>query len=434
MGRKYMGQENKYKQSQAGVIPDEWEVVELSSLTVMPIQNGLFNEPSRKGHGHKLINVVDLYSSVPICISNLERFGATKNEVSKFGVTYGDLFFTRSSLTPDGIAHCNIYGENHGEDIVFDCHIIRVRANDKKIDPFYLVRYCTSEPARTYLVANAKTTTMTTIDQGVIAKLPVPVPPLPEQRAIATALSDVDGLLGALDRLIAKKRDLKQAAMQQLLTGQTRLPGFHGEWEVKTFGEIFDYLPTATNSRSDLNDAGDTYYIHYGDIHTRFHNHLDFRTTQPPRINRSLCRNAALLKNGDWVMADASEDHDGVGKTIEVQGLEEDTKGIAGLHTFVLRERTPTYAPGFKGHLGNLKSLHEQYLRVATGMKVYGVSKTALKDLELPVPDPSEQTAIAEVLGEMDAELAGLEQRRKKTRALKQGMMQELLTGRTRLA
>ena len=63
-------------------------------------------------------------------------------------------------------------------------------------------------------------------------------PTLPEQRAIAEALSDVDGLLGGLDRLIAKKRDLKQAAMQQLLTGQTRLPGFHGEWEVKRLGEL----------------------------------------------------------------------------------------------------------------------------------------------------------------------------------------------------
>ena len=63
-------------------------------------------------------------------------------------------------------------------------------------------------------------------------------PPLPEQRAIAGALSDVDALIGALDQLIAKKRDLKQAAMQQLLTGQTRLPGFHGEWEVKRLGEV----------------------------------------------------------------------------------------------------------------------------------------------------------------------------------------------------
>ena len=74
---------------------------------------------------------------------------------------------------------------------------------------------------------------------GDIEKFKIPLPPsLPEQRAIAAALSDVDGLLGGLDRLIAKKRDLKQAAMQQLLTGQTRLPGFHGEWEVKRLGDV----------------------------------------------------------------------------------------------------------------------------------------------------------------------------------------------------
>ncbi len=75
------------------------------------------------------------------------------------------------------------------------------------------------------------------VNAATLRKIPVPLPPLPEQRAIAEALSDVDALLGALDRLIAKKRDLKQAAMQQLLTGQTRLPGFHGEWEVKRLGD-----------------------------------------------------------------------------------------------------------------------------------------------------------------------------------------------------
>ena len=66
---------------------------------------------------------------------------------------------------------------------------------------------------------------MASLNQGILNRVQIPYAPLPEQRAIATALSDVDGLLGALDRLIAKKRDLKQAAMQQLLTGQTRLPG-----------------------------------------------------------------------------------------------------------------------------------------------------------------------------------------------------------------
>lgn len=273
------------------------------------------------------------------------------------------------------------------------------------------------------------------IGSKALGKILVAAPKyLTEQRAIAAALSDMDALISGLDQLIAKKRDIKQAAMQQLLTGQQRLPGFSGEWETKTFEEIFTFLPTAINARSDLTDSGDTYYIHYGDIHTRFHSHLNLRFDQPPKIERTMCRNAALIRNGDWVMADASEDFAGVGKTIEVSGLSDNSPMVAGLHTFLLREKTPTFSAGFKGHLGNLESLHQQYLRVATGMKVYGVSKAALKNLVLPVPTLKEQTAITTILSDMDSELTTLETRREKARQLKQGMMQELLTGRIRLS
>ena len=132
-------------------------------------------------------------------------------------------------------------------------------------------------------------------------------------------------------------------------------------------------------------------------------------------------------------MADASEDLDGVGKSVEVLGLDEGVAAVAGLHTFLLREKAPTFSPGFKGHLGNLESLHQEFLRVVTGMKVFGVSKTALKNLLLPVPSPKEQTAIATILSDMDTEIAALEAQLTKTRQLKQGMMAELLTGRTRL-
>ena len=88
-----------------------------------------------------------------------------------------------------------------------------------------------------------------------------------EQRAIATALSDADALIESLDRLIAKKRAIKQAAMQQLLTGQTRLPGFTGEWETKRLGGYVCFLKTGTNSRAELTNKGSVAYLHYGDIH-----------------------------------------------------------------------------------------------------------------------------------------------------------------------
>ena len=280
----------------------------------------------------------------------------------------------------------------------------------------------------------ADVTSIPQINNKHIVSLLVPLPPTHvEQEAIAGALSDADALIESLEQLLTKKRQIKQGAMQDLLTGKKRLPGFSGKWKVETFGKTFQYYATATNSRSDLLPAGNTFYVHYGDIHTRFHNHLDFSVVKPPRIDRSRCSNATLLKNGDWVMVDASEDHEGVGKAIEIQGLSTSMAAVAGLHTFLLREKKPTFSPGFKGHLGNLKSLHDQFLRVATGMKVFGVSKAALKDIELPVPHPKEQIAIAAILTDMDEEIAALETKLTKARQFKQGMMQELLTGRIRL-
>ena len=268
----------------------------------------------------------------------------------------------------------------------------------------------------------------------VMKKIQIPVPRSKnEQIAIAKSLNDTDELIDSLERLIAKKRQIKQGVMQDLLSGKRRLAGYNDPWLEKSFGEIFDFLPTATNPRSDLREDIGAYYVHYGDIHTRFHSHLNFRSQQPSRIDLSKCKNAALLKNGDWIMADASEDLDGVGKCIEIAGLGDGDQAVSGLHTFLLRERQSTFVHGFKGHLGNLKSLHEQYLRVMTGMKVFGVSKTALKGLILPIPSKDEQLQITAILDEMEAEICALENKVKKARQCKKGMMQELLTGRTRL-
>lgn len=272
------------------------------------------------------------------------------------------------------------------------------------------------------------------ITGGQLKKLRIAIPPsVDEQKVIAGALRDAGAVITALEQLIEKKRLIKQGAMQELLSGRRRLPGFNGEWDKRSFGDVFTFLPTATNSRADLSDDGDAYYVHYGDIHTRFHGHLDFAAQKPPRIAREKCPRAALIRNGDWIMADASEDLEGVGKAVEVRGLPENEPAVAGLHTFLLREKAPVFAPGFKGHLGGAEFLRNQYLRVMTGMKVFGVSKTALRDLIIPVPSSKEQQALVEVFDDMSEDIAALETRLEKARQIKQGMMQELLTGRVRL-
>jgi len=274
--------------------------------------------------------------------------------------------------------------------------------------------------------------TFPNIDGNSIRAIQIPFPPLLEQRAITEALGDVDALLDALTRLIVKKRDLKQAAMQQLLTGQTRLPSFTGEWDVMRFGEIFQFLNTANNPRSDLSDFGQVGYVHYGDIHTSSFVFLDCSNWALPLIAKAKVARIPTVEDGDLIMVDASEDTVGIGKCVEISNVG-DRPIVAGLHTFLLRGNRCLVADRFKGYMQFIQSVRAALVRFATGVSVYGVSKSNVCSIEVLLPSIEEQTAIAAVLSDMDAELAALEARLTKTRALKQGMMQELLTGRTRL-
>ncbi len=201
----------------------KWEVSTLSAVSKEPMQNGIFYSPALKGVGVKLINVGDLYNCAPIDTDSLELFGATVRECERFQVEDGDLFFTRSSIVPSGIAHCNIYLALKHEPVVFDSHVIRMRPDTAKVDPSYLFRFCISPVSRHYLVSHAKTATMTTIDQAVLGKCPVLLPSKAEQTAIATILSAMDAEITALETKLVKTRQLKQGMMHNLLTGRIRL-------------------------------------------------------------------------------------------------------------------------------------------------------------------------------------------------------------------
>lgn len=418
-----------YKKTEVGVIPKEWEVNSLDNIG--RVIRGASPRPKgdKRFYGGSIprLMVEDVTRDrkyVTPSIDFLTQEGAKRSRPCKRGT-----LTIVCSGTPTVVGLPSLLAV----DACIHDGMLALVDLGHAVEPEFLFYQLTSLQEQLHAAATHGGTFVNLTTTGFGAFV-ISLPTSPEQLSIATALSDVDALITSLDRLIAKKCDLKRAAMQELLTGKRRLSGFSGGWKNKTFGEIFDYYSTATNSRSDLSaDAGDTYYIHYGDIHTKYHGHLDFSKVAPPMISRQLCPNACLLQNGDWIMADASEDFDGVGKAIEISGLDVGVQAVAGLHTFLLREKTPTFSAGFKGHLGSLFGLHQQMLRVATGLKVYGVSKANLKALTLPVPSFEEQSAIATILSDMDSEITALERKLDKTRQLKQGMMQELLTGRVRL-
>jgi type I restriction enzyme S subunit len=234
----------------------------------------------------------------------------------------------------------------------------------------------------------------------------------------------VDALLGALDQLIAKKRDLKQAAMQQLLTGQTRLPGFQGEWKVKRLGDVGAFSKGRGIKKDEVVAVG-LPCVRYGEIYTHYNDYLKaFNSFITPAIAKQSQR----IQKGDLLFAGSGETAEEIGKCVAFLGDEE---AYAGGDIVIFRPVDQDSK--FLGYLMNHSSVASQKACMGQGDAVVHISARNLARLELHLPTQCEQTAIAEVLSDMDAELAALEQRRDKSRALKQGMMQELLTGKRRL-
>ena len=268
------------------------------------------------------------------------------------------------------------------------------------------------------------TTALPSLSGRQIGAIGVLIPPAHEQRAISEALSDVDGLLGALEALIAKKRAVKQAAMQQLLTGKTRLPGFSGEWEKRRLGNLGIFLKGRGIKREDVSDTGFP-CIRYGELYTRYENHI---LSAVARIPSSIAELALPIKTGDLLFAGSGETSEEIGRCAAYLG---DEAAFAGGDVVVL-----TYLDQnslYLGYLMNHPTVARQKARLSQGDAVVHISARSLAQIEIDLPPVEEQAAIAAVLSDMDAEIAALERRRDKTRTLKQGMMQQLLTGRTRL-
>ena len=387
-----------YKQTEVGVIPEEWATKRLGEVATIATGN---TPPTSD-----VTNYGDEFLFVgPVDMGDVKFIAKTEKMLSKKG-------FAMSRRFPkDSILFVSI-GSTIGK-----CGIAPVElTSNQQINAIFpsssfsadYLFYAVSSAAPR-IKAQAGEQAVPIVNKTQFSETVVALPPLPEQRAIATALSDVDGLLGGLDRLIAKKRDLKQAAMQQLLTGQTRLQGFSGEWEVKPLGDVAEIVMGQSPSSSNYNAKGLGLPLIQGnaDIANRKTIRRIFTTEITKRG-----------KSGDILMSVRAP----VG---EISRAEFDVclgRGVCAIR----------YVNDFMYHY--LISQEPSWARLSKGSTFDSVNSADVKALEVYLPnDAEEQTAIATVLTDMDAELAALEARRDKTRALKQGMMQELLTGRIRL-
>lgn len=269
-----------------------------------------------------------------------------------------------------------------------------------------------------------------------------------EQTAIANILSKVDEAIASVQGSIAAAERLKKSLMQNLLIGRMKPDGtlrkeeeFYMDekfgkvpmgWEVKKVGEVFDTYPTASYSRSKLLETGNCKYIHYGDIHTKFDTFLDVSNTDLPYISNDMIKNFVFLKDGDIVIADTSEDYEGVGKLVEIRNIGEN-KVISGLHTLLIRSKSDTLINGYKGYMFNEERVMLSLLKYVTGIKVYSISKSCLARVVIPIPPKKEQEQIKQKLDSVNFSITQEKDKIATLERLKKSLMQNLLTGKVRV-
>jgi type I restriction enzyme S subunit len=420
------------KHTEIGSTPVDWEIMTFGTL--FAFTNGLNADKAAYGKGIPFINVLE-----PITYSHIYgpeitgRVQISGESAMAFLVKTNDIVLNRTSETDSELGLAAVYlGDKQ---VVFGGFVIRGRPISDALDPNYSGYALRAKTIRTQIVSMGQGAVRANIGQQNLKRVLVAVPPKHEQQAIAKALGDIDALIAGLDRLIAKKRDIKQATMQQLLTGKTRLPGFSGKWDKKPLGFLFNFSGGYSASRDQLSTEGYC-YLHYGDIHgskgTCIDTDADFQNIPKLDIPLKWVSSASLLDDGDVVFVDASEDDEGTSKHIVVVNKAR-KPFISGLHTIVAKSKTDELSHTYRRYCFQTTAIRQQFLFYAVGTKVSGISKSNIPKLVLSFPSVAEQTAIAAVLSDIDAELTALEARRDKTRVLKQGMMQELLTGKTRL-
>ena len=379
-----------YKRTEAGVLPSEWEVSSVGEEFTLQLGKMLDSAKNTGDPKPYIGNRAVQWGRVDL--EEVSSVRMKRSELKRYRVDKGDLLVCeggeigRSAIWNAPIPECYYQKALH-----------RLRPK-RGYSPFLVMSFLNLWASSGMLANFVTQTSIAHLPKDKLELVPLPVPTPDEQRAIATALSDADALIESLDRLIAKKRAIKKAAMQQLLTGQTRLPGFTGEWETKRLGELLTVRYGRNQSEIEKYDGRYPILATGGEI----------GRTDTPLYERP----SVLIGRKGTI--DEPRFMDSPFWTVDTLFYTEINETANPKFIFYIFQRIPW------------RDYNE-----ASG--VPSLNGKTIEAIQVSVPNLKEQTAIATVLSDMDTEIEGLERRRDKARQIKQGMMQQLLTGRVRL-
>lgn len=411
-----------YKQSEIGVIPEDWSVQSLGSVVDQkaPIRYGVVQIGPHVADG---VPIVPIKYVKEIASAELHRSAKSIEEkYSNSRVRGSDVLISVKGT----IGRVGVVPEGFEGNIAREIARIRLR---NEFSPKFVASQLESDETQRRILEAVVGTTRLEFSIAAVRSFSIAVPAsLKEQRAIAEALSDADARIAALESLIAKKRDLKQAAMQQLLTGKTRLPGFSGEWEVKPLGEIGEVSGAGVDKKVRESEQP-VRLVNYMDAYRRTFiqsSDLDHWVTAQQHQARR-----CTVEKGDVFFTPSSETRDDIANS--AVAMEDIPDAAYSYHVVRLRIKDH-WDLKFRAYAFQTRDFLDQAQMICDGSGTrYVISLAKFRGMTVKVPEVKEQAAIAEILSDMDAELAALDAEAEKARTIKQGMMQNLLTGKVRL-
>lgn len=409
-----------YKQTEIGVIPEDWDIRKIGDFT-----NAIAGGTPSTAHPEYWDGEILWMSSGEL---NKRRIYNVVGRITELGYSNSSTHLIPQNCVLIGLAG---QGKTRGTVAI---NYVELCTNQSIAAIFPSTEY-NSEYLYQYLWSRYEELRELSSGDGgrgglnikIIKDFPCAFPPLAEQERIAEALSDVDELISSLEKLIEKKKSVKQGAMQELLTGKKPLPGFKGEWvdcRVGAMGEFYSGL--SGKSKNDF-DRGDAHFITFLNVLSNIK--IDTSILASVNVKENESQNA--VQKGDLFFNTSSETPEEVGMCAVL--VEELENTYLNSFCFGFRLNDNTHSPLFLSYYFN-SSIGRKIMSVlAQGATRYNLSKNYFAETVIRLPPKEEQTAIASMLSDMDNEIEALEQELAKTRQVKQGMMQQLLTGKIRL-
>jgi len=404
-----------YKQTELGVIPKDWDVKKLGEIAdIITGNTPPTNDQSNYGEDYFFVSPADLGKS--------KYISQTQKKLSKKG------FKISRKIPPKSILFTCI-GSTIGKagiatfELTSNQQINSILPNDNFSSDFLFYSLNLIAPKIQSLAGEQA---VPIVNKREFEKTTIALPlSISEQTAIATVLSDTDALIEKLEELIAKKKAIKKGAMQQLLTGKKRLPGFSDEWKEKKLKDIADFLKGRGLSKSKLLYDGSYSCILYGELYTTYSQIIK------EVKSKTNSREGLPSINGDILMPGSTTT---VGIDLATASAIQQNNVLLGGDLIVIRKKEPNnYNSEFLANYLTHISKHK-IAEIAQGITIIHLHGSRLQEIFVKIPsDINEQVAIASVLSDMDSEIESLEQKRDKYTMLKQGMMQQLLTGRIRI-